>query len=137
VALGAQRSGVLWLVVKECALLVAAGLGMGIPLALASMRVIESQLFELSPMDPLTIALVSVVLAIVAAITGYVPARRAMRVDPMVVEIRILLHTSRIKADRPGLHDPGAWVASGCTFGRDLPAARCAPHQSDIFTVRI
>jgi len=83
VALGAQRSGVLWLVMKECALLVAAGLGMGIPLALAAMRIIESQLFELSPMDPLTITLVSAVLATVAAIAGYLPARRAMRVDPM------------------------------------------------------
>ena len=68
---------------KECALLVAAGLGMGIPLALAAMRIIESQLFELSPMDPLTITLVSAVLATVAAIAGYLPARRAMRVDPM------------------------------------------------------
>jgi predicted permease len=84
VALGAQRSGVLWLVMKECALLVAAGLGIGILLAPASMRIIASQLFELSPMDPLTIALVSVGLAIVAAIAGFVPARRAMRVDPMV-----------------------------------------------------
>jgi hypothetical protein len=84
VALGAQRAGVLWLVVKECALLVAAGLGIGIPLALASTRVIASQLFELSPMDPLTIALVSAALAIVAAIAGFVPARRAIRVDPMV-----------------------------------------------------
>jgi hypothetical protein len=79
VALGAQRSGVLWLVMKECAPLVTAGIAVGIPLALASMRIIESQLFELSPMDPLTI-----VLAIVAAIAGYLPARRAMRVDPMV-----------------------------------------------------
>jgi predicted permease len=85
VALGAQRSGVLWLVMKECALLVAAGLGIGIPLALASMRIIASQLFELSPMDPLTIALVSVALAIVATVAGLVPARRVIRVDPMVV----------------------------------------------------
>ncbi len=84
VALGAQRSGVLWLVMKECALLVTAGFGIGIPLTLASMRVIASQLFELSPMDPLTIALVSVILVIVAAIAGFVPARRAIRVDPMV-----------------------------------------------------
>jgi len=57
---------------------------MGIPLTLASMRIIGSQLFELSPMDPLTIAVVSFVLAMVAAIAGYVPARRAIRVDPMV-----------------------------------------------------
>jgi ABC-type antimicrobial peptide transport system permease subunit len=84
VALGAQRSGVLLLVMKECALLVAAGLGIGIPLTLASTRIIASQLFELSPMDPLTITVVSVVLAIVAAIAGFVPARRAIRVDPMV-----------------------------------------------------
>jgi len=83
-ALGAQRSGVLWLVMKECALLVTAGLGIGIPLALASMRIIASQLFELSPMDPLTIALVSVTLAMVAAIAGVIPAQRAIRVDPMV-----------------------------------------------------
>jgi len=84
VALGAQQSGVLLLVMKECALLVAAGLGIGIPLTLASTRIIASQLFELSPMDPLTITVVSVVLAIVAAIAGFVPARRAIRVDPMV-----------------------------------------------------
>ncbi len=83
-ALGAQQSGVLWLVMKECAVLVAAGLGIGIPLALASTRIIASQLFELSAMDPLTIALASVALAIVATIAGFVPARRAMRVDPMV-----------------------------------------------------
>jgi ABC-type antimicrobial peptide transport system permease subunit len=76
--------GVLWLVTKECALLVAVGLGIGIPLALASTRVIASQLFELSPMDPLTIALVSGALTIVAAVAGFVPARRAIRVDPMV-----------------------------------------------------
>jgi predicted permease len=84
VALGAQPSRVLWLVMKECALLVAAGLAIGIPLTLASTRIVASQLFELSPMDPLTIALASVALAIVAAIAGFVPARRAMRVDPMV-----------------------------------------------------
>jgi putative ABC transport system permease protein len=84
VALGAQRSAVLWLVMKECTLLVAVGLGIGVPLALASTRLIASQLFELSPMDPLTIALVSVALAIVAAIAGLVPARRALRVDPTV-----------------------------------------------------
>lgn len=83
VALGAQRSGVLWLVMKECALLVGAGLGIGIPLALASTRIIASQLFDLSPMDPLTIAVVSAALAFVAATAGFVPARRAIHVDPM------------------------------------------------------
>jgi predicted permease len=82
VTLGAQRSGILWLVMNECALLVAAGLGIGFPLTLALMRVIASQLFGVSSMDPLTIALVSVALAIVAAIACFLPARRAASLDP-------------------------------------------------------
>ena len=84
VALGAQRSCVLRLIMRECALLVAAGLGIGVPLTLASTRIIASQLFELSPTDPITIATVCVVLATVAAIAGFVPARRAASIDPLV-----------------------------------------------------
>jgi predicted permease len=83
-ALGAQCSNVLWLILKECLLLVAMGFAIGVPLALAGTRLIASQLFELSPMDPLTVALAAFVMATVAALAGFMPARRASRVDPLV-----------------------------------------------------
>jgi predicted permease len=83
-ALGAQRSYVLWLVMRESAILVAFGLPTGALLALASTRLIRNQLFGLSPSDPFTIVLAASVLAGIAMIAGYIPARRAMKVDPMV-----------------------------------------------------
>jgi predicted permease len=82
-ALGAQRSGVLCLVMKECVLLVAAGLGLGIPLALASIRVIATQLWGLSPYDPATFIAVPLLLLITGLAACLVPARRAARVDPL------------------------------------------------------
>ena len=83
-ALGAQRSSVVALVMKECAMLVAVGLMIGIPMAFSATWIIASQLFGVSPRDPLTTALAAVCLAAVAAIAGAIPAWRAMRVDPMV-----------------------------------------------------
>jgi predicted permease len=83
-ALGAQRGNVLWMVMKECFFLVALGLCVGVPLALTITRMIANQLFGLSPMDPLTVALAAFFLAAVGAIAGFVAARRATRVDPIV-----------------------------------------------------
>jgi ABC-type antimicrobial peptide transport system permease subunit len=83
-ALGAHRSDVLWLITKECLLLVAAGLVIGVPVALASAAVIASQLFGIGPTDPLTFAAVVVLLVLAALMACYVPARRATRVDPVV-----------------------------------------------------
>jgi predicted permease len=83
-ALGAERSSVMWLVLKEVALMVGIGVGVGLPLAVALSRVVQSQLFGLSAHDPLALVASAVVLAVVALAAGYLPARRATRVDPML-----------------------------------------------------
>jgi predicted permease len=82
-ALGADRKQVLWLVMREVLLLVAVGVAVGVPAALALMRVVQSQLYGLSPHDPSTLALATVALALVACAAGYLPAFRASRLDPM------------------------------------------------------
>jgi predicted permease len=83
-ALGAQRRNVVWMVMREYFFLVMAGLCVGLPLVLATTRLIAHQLFKLSPMDPLTVALAAFFLTAVSAIAGFVAARRAQRVDPIV-----------------------------------------------------
>ncbi len=83
-ALGAERSSVLWLVLKEVALMVGVGVAVGLPLAMALSRVVRAQLFALSPFDPAALAGAAALLAIVALVAGYLPARRATRVDPML-----------------------------------------------------
>jgi predicted permease len=83
-ALGAQATGVLWLVLRETLLLALGGIAIGLPAALISTRLIEGLLFELMPTDPLTITLATLVMIFIAALAGYLPARRATRVDPMI-----------------------------------------------------
>jgi putative ABC transport system permease protein len=83
-ALGAERGSVLWLVLKEVAWMVAIGVAVGLPLAIALSRVVQAQLFALSAHDPLALAGAAALLAIVALVAGYLPARRATRVDPML-----------------------------------------------------
>jgi predicted permease len=83
-ALGAHRRNVLWLVLREALTLVLIGLVIGVLASLAATRTAATLLYELKPNDPLTIALATLLLAAVAAFAGYVPARRAARVDPMV-----------------------------------------------------
>ncbi len=83
-ALGARRASVLWLVLRESLLLVAIGLVVGVITSLALTRTAASLLYELKPNDPLTIASATLLLAAVAALAGYLPARRAARVDPMI-----------------------------------------------------
>jgi len=83
-ALGAERASVLWLVLREVSLLVSAGLIVGVPVSLALGRLVQSQLFELSSMDPMAIGAATALLAGVALMAGYLPARRATRVDPML-----------------------------------------------------
>jgi predicted permease len=83
-ALGAERGSVLWLVLREVALMVVAGVAIGLPLSFALSRIVQSQLFELSAHDPLALAGASAMLAAVALLAGYLPARRATRVDPMI-----------------------------------------------------
>ncbi|HJZ77825.1 MAG TPA: ABC transporter permease [Vicinamibacterales bacterium] len=83
-ALGAERPSVMWLVLREVALMVGVGLAIGVPLAIALGRVVQSQLFDLSATDPLAITGATGVLALVALLAGYLPARRATMVDPML-----------------------------------------------------
>ena len=82
-ALGARGGNIAWMVLRETLVLVVAGLALGIPAAVLSARLISTQLFGLSPTDPLTLIAAAVVLTIVALLAGYIPARRASRVDPL------------------------------------------------------
>jgi predicted permease len=83
-ALGAQPSSVLWLILRETLLLVLIGVVVGLPLALGGTHLIKSMLFGLGIVDPLAMIVPAITLAVVAALAGFLPARRAMRVDPMV-----------------------------------------------------
>jgi ABC-type antimicrobial peptide transport system permease subunit len=83
-ALGAQAGDVVKLVMRETALLVGIGIIIGLGAALAFTRLISSLLFGLTPTDPLTIALASLLMIASAALAGFLPARRACRVDPMI-----------------------------------------------------
>ena len=83
-ALGAQRGHVHWMVVREGILITLPGIAAGIVGALAATRFLRSLLFEVSPTDAATFAGIAVAFFIVALAACYIPARRAMRVDPMV-----------------------------------------------------
>ena len=83
-ALGAQNRSVLWLVLREALLLVGIGLVVGVLASLAVTKTAASLLYELKPNDPLTIVGATLLLALVALVAGYLPARRAAQVDPMV-----------------------------------------------------
>jgi predicted permease len=83
-ALGAQRGSVLRMVLRETLALMLAGIAVGIPAAIAATRLLESALFGLEPGDPATIATVTAILLAVALSAGYIPARRASAVDPVI-----------------------------------------------------
>jgi ABC-type antimicrobial peptide transport system permease subunit len=84
VALGADHRRVARLIVKEGLLLAAAGIGIGLGGALLLTRSLESLLYEVSPADPLVLAGTCVGVLAIALVASYLPARRAMKVDPMV-----------------------------------------------------
>jgi predicted permease len=83
-ALGACPVGVRWLVMKETTGLVAIGIGIGLPVALGALGLASNQLFGLKASDPATIWAATLFLAAVALLAGYLPARRASRIDPML-----------------------------------------------------
>jgi ABC-type antimicrobial peptide transport system permease subunit len=82
-ALGAERSHILWSVTRDGALVIAAGLVVGVATALAVTRVLGSLLYEVATTDVWTYAAVTVVLALIGVVSCLVPARRALRVDPI------------------------------------------------------
>ncbi len=82
-ALGARGSNIAWMVLRETLYLVLAGLVIGVPGALIGAKLISAQLFGMKPADPLTLVGAGVVLTIVALLAGYLPARRASRVNPL------------------------------------------------------
>jgi len=83
-ALGAQAGSVIWLVMRDVLLLLALGLAVGIPSAMGLGRLVATQLYGIKASDP-TIAVASiVVLIVVAALAGFIPARRASRIDPIL-----------------------------------------------------
>ena len=84
-ALGATRGTVLGRILGQGMRLTAVGLVVGLAAAFALTRLLQTQLFNVKPTDPLTMASVSAVIAVVAFIACYIPASRATRVDPMVV----------------------------------------------------
>jgi predicted permease len=82
-ALGAEQSRVLRMVLREVCILIFIGLAVGLATTLATTRFVSSFLYDLTPNDPRTLATAAAVLAIVAVFAGYLPARRASRLDPM------------------------------------------------------
>jgi len=82
-ALGAQRAGVVGMVLRESMVMVAAGVVIGIAASAAAGRLVATVLFGLSPTDAWTVAAAVVLMVTVSLAAGYLPARRAARVDPM------------------------------------------------------
>jgi ABC-type antimicrobial peptide transport system permease subunit len=82
-ALGANRSRVLSLVMRNALLLVSLGLALGIPLALLGGRLVSAQLYGVRTYDPLTLTAAVLILALSAALAGFIPARRAASIEPM------------------------------------------------------
>lgn len=82
-ATGAQRFDILRMVLKETIGLAVVGIAIGLPISLVATRLLEAQLFAISPSDPLTVGFSIAVIMLVALVAGYLPARRAARLDPV------------------------------------------------------
>ena len=83
-ALGAEKAKILQMVLREAMILAVLGIVIGVPAALAASRLVAAMLYGLKPTDPVTILSAMAVVAAVALLAGYIPARRASRVNPMV-----------------------------------------------------
>jgi predicted permease len=83
-ALGAQRLDVFWLILREALVLVIVGVVVGLPIIFAVTRLASTLLFGLTPTDPVSLSLAGLLLLAVAMVAGYLPSRRATKVDPMV-----------------------------------------------------
>ncbi len=82
-ALGAQRRDVFWLILREALWLVIAGVAVGLPMIFAVTRLASTLLFGLTPTDPASLVVAALLMLAVAMVAGYLPSRRATRVDPM------------------------------------------------------
>lgn len=83
IAIGAGGTDVLWLVMREVLLLLGVGVAVALPAAWILSQTVRSQLYGIQPADPLSMAMATLAIAAVAIFAGYVPARRATRLDPM------------------------------------------------------
>ncbi|HEY6253437.1 MAG TPA: ABC transporter permease [Candidatus Angelobacter sp.] len=83
-ALGAQQNSILRLVMRDVLIVLAAGLTAGLAISLVGAKVLQKMLYGLEPRDPITIVMAVCLLSAMALLAGYLPARRATRVDPMV-----------------------------------------------------
>jgi predicted permease len=83
-ALGAERRRIVWMVMRETILLVLAGIAIGVPVALGAARLISNQLFGLNPADPFSLIVAASVLIGVACLAGFLPARKASKVNPLI-----------------------------------------------------
>ncbi len=82
-ALGAQRKAVLWLILREGLTMIAAGVFLGLLLAIGTGKIVSSILFQVSPLDPIAFTFAPVLLALAALLATWLPARRATRINPM------------------------------------------------------
>jgi predicted permease len=83
-ALGARRGPVMWMIMRHVVILAAVGLAIGLPVAFGASRLVESLLYAVKAGDPASIATAVVTMVIAAIAAGYIPARRASRIDPLV-----------------------------------------------------
>ena len=82
-ALGAERGRVVWMVLRQVLALAAAGLAISVPVALGASKLVASFLFGIQPNDPLALALAAAILMGAVLLAGFVPARKASRIDPL------------------------------------------------------
>ena len=83
-ALGAEPSGLVWIIMREVLLLLVIGLAVGIPTAIGLGRYVSSQLYGIQPNDPWIAVSAMVLLTMVSAAAGLIPARRASQIDPIL-----------------------------------------------------
>jgi ABC-type antimicrobial peptide transport system permease subunit len=84
IALGARTGEIVKLILREAVVLVVIGIVAGLPAVLVVARFAATLLFDLSPTDPLSLALAALVMLAVAILAAYLPARRATRIDPLM-----------------------------------------------------
>ncbi|HEY2144052.1 MAG TPA: FtsX-like permease family protein, partial [Candidatus Udaeobacter sp.] len=83
-ALGAERSGVLLMIMREGAFMLLCGIGLGLLLAVATARILSGILYQVGALDPIAFTVAPLVLAAAALIATWLPAHRATHVDPIV-----------------------------------------------------